>query len=48
MNKFINENTLMGQALITDPKKNVLNYLSELSKSSKLNLNIVSMDLYNI
>ena len=48
MNKFINENTLMGQALITDPKNTVSNYLSELSKSSNLDLNIVSMDLYTI
>ena len=48
LNKFIKENTLMGQALITDPKKNVSDYLSELSRSSNLDLNIVSMDLYNI
>ena len=48
LNKFIKENTLMGQALITDPKKNVSEYLTELSKSSNLDLNIVSMDLYNI
>ena len=48
INKFIKENTLLGQALITDPKKNVSDYLSEISKSSNLNLNIVSMDLYNI
>ena len=48
LNKFIKENTLMGQALITDPKKNVSDYLSEISKSSNLDLNIVSMDLYNI
>ena len=38
----------MGQALITDPKKNVSDYLSELSRSSNLDLNIVSMDLYSI
>jgi elongation factor Ts len=48
LKKFIKENTLMGQALITDPKKNVSDYLSELSKSSNLDLNIASMDLYNI
>ena len=48
LNKFIKENTLMGQALITDPKKNVSDYLSELSRNSNLDLNIVSMDLYNI
>jgi elongation factor Ts len=48
LNKFIKENTLLGQALITDPKKNVYNYLIELAKSSNLDLNITSMDLYNI
>jgi len=48
INKFIKENTLMGQALITDPKNNVSNYVSELSKSNNLNLNITSMDLYTI
>jgi len=48
INKFIKENTLMGQALITDPKNNVSNYVSELSKSNNLALNITSMDLYTI
>ena len=48
LNKFIKENTLMGQALITDPKNNVSNYISDLSKSNNLDLNIVSMDLYTI
>ena len=48
INKFIKENTLMGQALITDPKNTVSNYVSELSKSNKLELNIISMDLYTI
>ena len=42
------ENTLMGQALITDPKNTVSNYISELSKSNNLDLNITSMDLYTI
>ena len=48
LNKFIKENTLMGQALITDPKKTVSNYVSEISKSYDLDLNIKSMDLYTI
>ena len=48
LNKFIKENTLMGQALITDPKNTVANYVSDLSKSNKLDLNITSMDLYTI
>ena len=48
LNKFIKENTLMGQALITDPKKTVANYISDLSKSNNLDLNITSMDLYTI
>ena len=48
LNKFVKENTLMGQSLITDPKNTVSNYLSEVSKSSNLDLNIASMDLYTI
>jgi elongation factor Ts len=48
INKFIKENTLLGQALITDPKNTVSNYVSELSKSNNLDLNITSMDLYTI
>ena len=48
INKFIKENTLMGQTLITDPKNTVSNYVSELSKSNSLELNIKSMDLYTI
>jgi len=48
INKFIKENTLMGQTLITDPKNTVSNYVSELSKSNNLDLNITSMDLYTI
>ena len=46
--KFVKENTLLGQALITDPKNNVGNYIQDLSKSNNLNLNIASMDLYTI
>ena len=48
LNKFIKENTLMGQTLITDPKNTVANYISDLSKSNNLDLNITSMDLYTI
>ncbi len=48
LNKFIKENTLLGQTLITDQKNTVSNYLNELSKTSNLDLNITSMDLYNI
>ena len=48
LNKFIKDNTLMGQALITDPKNTVANYVSDLSKSNNLDLNITSMDLYTI
>ena len=48
LNKFVKENTLMGQALITDPKNTVANYVSNLSKSNDLDLNIISMDLYTI
>ncbi len=48
LNKFIKENTLLGQALITDQKSSVGNYMAELSKNNNLNLNITSMDLYTI
>ena len=48
LNKFLKENTLLGQALITDPKKSVNSFLSEISKSNNINLNIASMDLYTI
>ena len=48
ISKFLKENTLLGQALITDPKNTVSNYLNEIAKSSKLDLNITSMDLYII
>ena len=42
------ENTLLGQALITDPKKSVSSFLGEISKNNNINLNITSMDLYTI
>ena len=48
INKFIKENTLLGQNLITDPKKSVSTYLGEISKSNNISLNISSMDLYTI
>ena len=48
LNKFIKENTLLGQALITDPKKSVSSFLSEVSKNNNITLNIICMDLYNI
>ena len=48
LNKFIKENTLLGQALITDPKKSVSSFLSEISKNNNINLNITTMDLYTI
>ena len=48
LNKFLKENTLLGQALITDPKKSVSSFLSEISKNNNINLNITSMDLYTI
>ena len=48
LNKFIKENTLLGQALITDPKKNVSSFLDEICKKNNISLNIISMDLYNI
>jgi len=48
LSKFIKENTLLEQSLITDPKNTVSNYLNEICKSSNLDLNIASMDLYTI
>ena len=48
LNKFLKENTLLGQALITDPKKSVRSFLNEISKINNINLNIASMDLYTI
>ena len=48
LNKFLKENTLLGQALITDPKKSVSSFISEISKNNNISLNITSMDLYTI
>ena len=48
LNKFLKENTLLGQALITDPKKSVHSFLTEISKNNNITLNITSMDLYTI
>ncbi len=48
LNKFLKENTLLGQALITDPKKSVRSFLNEISKINNITLNIASMDLYTI
>ena len=48
LNKFLKENTLLGQALITDPKKSVSSYLSDLSLKNEISLNIINMDLYTI
>ena len=48
LNKFLKENTLLGQALITDQKKSVSSFLSEISKNNNISLNITSMDLYTI
>ena len=48
LNKFVKENTLLGQALITDPKKSVSEFISEVSKNNNISLNITSIDLYTI
>ena len=48
LNKFLKENTLLGQPLITDPKKSVSSFLSDISKNNNISLNITSMDLYTI
>ena len=48
LNKFLKENTLLEQALITDQKKSVSMFLNEISKDNNISLNITSMDLYTI
>ncbi len=48
INKFLKENTLLGQPLITDPNKSVSSFINEISKNNKISLNITSMDLYTI
>ena len=48
LSKFVKENTLLGQGLITDPKKTVNDYIVEISKNNKIELKISSMDLYII
>ena len=48
LNKFLKENTLLGQELITDQKNSVISFLSEISKNNNISLNITSMDLYTI
>ena len=48
LSKFVKENTLLGQSLITDPKKTVNDYIIEISKNNKIELKISSMDLYII
>ncbi len=48
LSKFVKENTLLGQGLITDPKKTVNDYIIEISKNNKIKLKISSMDLYII
>ena len=48
LSKFVKENTLLGQGLITDPKKTVNDYIIEISKYNKIELKISSMDLYII
>ena len=48
LSKFVKENTLLGQSLITDPKKTVSDYIIEISKNNKIELKISSMDLYII
>ena len=48
LSKFVKENTLLGQVLITDPKKTVSDYIIEISKNNKIELKISSMDLYII
>ena len=45
LNKFIKENTLLGQALITDPKKSVSSFLSEISKNNNITVSYTHLTL---
>ena len=46
--KFIKENTLLNQALISDPKKTIGQLISEINKEYNLSIKIMIMELYSI
>jgi|TARA_B110000114_G_C15090881_1_gene398537 elongation factor Ts len=48
LNKFIKENTLLSQTLISDPKKSVQQLLEDIGNKNSLSIKIMHMDLYSI
>ena len=48
LSKFIKENTLLDQSLISDPKMTVSKLLEDLSSKNDISLKIMLMDLYSI
>jgi elongation factor Ts len=48
LNKFIKENTLLNQPLITDPKKTVEQLLLDIKSKDSATIKIMIMDLYSI
>ena len=48
LSKFIKENTLLDQSLISDPKMTVSKLLEDLSSKNNISLKIMLMDLYSI
>ena len=48
LNKFVKENTLLDQSLISDPKMTVSKLLEDLSSKNNISLKIMLMDLYSI
>ncbi len=48
LNKFIKENTLLSQTLITDPKKSVQQLLEEIGSKNNVSIKVMLMDLYSI
>ncbi|MDB9777027.1 translation elongation factor Ts [Alphaproteobacteria bacterium] len=48
LNKFIKENTLLCQTLITDPKKSVQQLLEEIGSKNSVSIKVMLMDLYSI
>ncbi len=48
LNKFIKENTLLNQTLISDPKKTIKELISEISSKNNSPIKIMIMDLFSI
>ncbi|MDC0861088.1 translation elongation factor Ts [Alphaproteobacteria bacterium] len=48
LNKFIKENTLLSQTLISDPKKSVQQLIEEIGSKNSVSIKVMLMDLYSI